>query len=64
MFINFYQFIVKILVRFEIIVCQILKQNALLLPLKNFKIKASIFMITHQHELFELFDEVVDIKSE
>ncbi len=64
MFINFYQFIVKISVRFRIIVCHILKQNALLLPLKNFKIKASILMIAHQHKLFELFDEIIDIKSE
>lgn len=64
MFINFYQFIVKILVRFRIIVCHILKQNALLLPLKNFKIKASILMITYQRELFGLFDEIINIRSE
>lgn len=64
MFINFYQFIVKILVRFEIIICHILKQNALLLLLKNFKNKDSILMTTHQRELFELFDEMVNIKSE
>ncbi|WP_459861750.1 hypothetical protein [Campylobacter concisus] len=39
-------------------------KNALLLSLKNFKIKASILMITYQRELFGLFDEVIDIKSE
>lgn len=62
MFINFYQSIVKILVRFEIIICHLKK--CITIATKKFKIKASISMITHQRELFGLFDEVIDIKSE